>query len=424
MVTPAGATKTVILVFPSGSQFARSNLRALERAGMLSLFCTTIAWRIGTGLAGRLPQSLRDLLKARNFNEIASQRIRSFPLREIVNRTIGKANLPILTRHETGWASSDAVSRALDASVSRLIRKGTVGASAVYGYEYAALQTLEAAAQAGMRRFYELPIGYWRAGLEILTEESERNPDWAPTLEILRDSKEKWERKDAELLTAEHVVVPSDFVRDTLRAHPGMTATIDVIPYGAPSPRPTVLQSRSRPPKLRVLYVGHLSQRKGISYLFEAMRRLTRVATLTLVGPKMQGQCPALAAELRQHTWLGVVPHGRVLDIMAQHDLFVFPSLFEGFAQVILEAMAQGLPVITTHNSGGSMAIDEGVDGFLVPIRDPDAIVDRVMTLAGDRERLEAMSRAALLKAERMSWIAREKAFIRVLCERLGVPTP
>ena len=417
---PDSDNPTVVLVFPSGSQFARSNLRALSRSRMLEAFCTTIAWRGGRRVLGLVPGGLRELLEARVFDEVEDRQLRTFPLREIVNRIAHRTGLPLLTRHETGWASSDGVSRALDASVARLIRRRHLRAAAVYGYDYAAQWSLEAAAEAGMRRFYELPIGYWRAAQHILGEEGERNPEWAMTIESLRDSPEKHARKDAELRLAEHVVVPSEFVRDTLAEHPAMTASIDVIPYGAPAPRAPAVEPRPRAPRLRLLYVGHLSQRKGISYLFAAMRRLANVASLTLVGPRIGGDCPALDGELARHTWLGAVPHGRVLEIMAEHDLLVFPSLFEGLAQVIPEALAQGLPVIATRNSGATAVIDDGEDGFIVPIRDPDAIAARVTELAEDRNRLEAMRRAALLKAAERSWAAREERFIAMMRARLG----
>src|SRR5262249_22113069 len=146
----------------------------------------------------------------------------------------------------------------------------------------------------------------------IMTEERERNPEWASTIELLRDSSDKQARKDAEVAMADHIVVPSDFVRTTLQEHPTVTATVDVIPYGAP-------EARYSPPgasphagsALRLLYVGNLTQSKGLSYLFAAMVALRGVATLTLVGAKPVVDCRALTNALKQHTWLGPVPHDR-----------------------------------------------------------------------------------------------------------------
>ena len=411
----------VLLAFPSSNQNVRADLRALERAGLLTLFCTTIA--LGNSpLSGILPPTIRHELARRSFEGIPGARIKTFPWREAARLLATRLGLSGVARHEIGWASYDSVSQAFDREVARYIRRGKAPASAVYAYEYAALRIFKAAAERGMRRFYELPIGYWRAGLRIMTEEHERNPEWAPTIDLLKDSPRKQERKDVEIGSADHIIVPSEFVRGTLREHPSVTATVDVISYGAPRANPAAVAARGRATRLRLLYVGHLSQRKGLSYLFDAMRCLKGIATLTLVGQKPDNECAALEAELRQHNWLGTMPHARVLEVMAQHDVFVFPSLFEGLALVVLEAMAQGLPIITTVNSGATGAIEEGKEGFVVPIRDSDAIAAWVLELARDRERLDAMSTAALAKAERMSWAAREAAFVATLRRRLQWP--
>jgi glycosyltransferase involved in cell wall biosynthesis len=418
MTGASGGEGSVLLAFPSSNQNVRADVAALQRAGMLAAFCTTIAWQRGSLLSRLLPASLRQELERRAFEGVDPRRIRTFPLRELVRQGASRLGLSALARHETGWASVDAVSRSFDARVARLIRSGRIKASAVYAYDYAALGTFEAAAAVGMRRFYELPTGYWRAGKRLLEEERELSPEWAATMEILADSPAKQARKDAELAAAERIVVPSGFVRETLGEHPGLTAEIAVIPYGAPPP---ALPAERRPAgELRVLYVGHLSQQKGISYLFAAMRELRGAAQLTLVGGKAGGRCPALDAELDRHEWLGPVPHARVLEVMREHDVLVFPSLFEGFGLVILEAMAQGLPVVATANTAGPEVIEEGVDGFVVPIRDPLAIARRVLDLARDRDRLAAMSAAALRKAARMSWQAREVLFIRALRGWMG----
>jgi glycosyltransferase involved in cell wall biosynthesis len=408
----------LILSFPGINQNVRAALRALQGNRMLSIFCTTLAWSSSSRLMSILPFRVRKELSRRTLDEVEPGRIVRFPLKEIQRIAAHKLGISALTRHETGWASVDAVSQDLDGKVARLIRRGEArGARGVYAYEYCALRTFRAAAESGLRRFYELPIGYWRAGRRLMEEERELQPDWAVTIETLRDSPEKLSQKDLELESANHIIVPSDFVRDTLREHPSLTATIDVIPYGAPAAmkRPRTALS----PKLRLLYVGHLSQRKGLSYLFQAMRKLEGLVSLTLIGRLPEEECPALMRELERHEWLGTLTHERVLEVMARHDVMVFPSLFEGFALVILEAMARGLPVITTPNSGGSMAIEDGKDGFIVPIRDPDAIAERITWLTRDRNRLSAMSIAASNKADSMSWLAYEKTFSRILRSRL-----
>jgi glycosyltransferase involved in cell wall biosynthesis len=111
------------------------------------------------------------------------------------------------------------------------------------------------------------------------------------------------------------------------------------------------------------------------------------------------------------------VPHARVFEIMAQHDVLVFPSLIEGFGAVILEAMSRGLPVITTPNTAGPDLIEEGIDGYIVPIRDADAIAERLTALAEDRSRLAAMADAARRKAAGLPWERYERRLAGLMAD-------
>ena len=102
----------------------------------------------------------------------------------------------------------------------------------------------------------------------------------------------------------------------------------------------------------------------------------------------------------------------------------VFPSLFEGFGLVMLEAMANGLVVITTPNTGAPDFFSEGEDGFIVPIRDAEAIAEKLEMLSHDRERLAAMSQAAMRKAMLHSWRYYRDRLVNIVREALAGDTP
>ena len=85
--------------------------------------------------------------------------------------------------------------------------------------------------------------------------------------------------------------------------------------------------------------------------------------------------------------------------------MFAFPTLGDGFGVVIQEAMCTGTPVITTPCGGGPECIDDGVDGWIVPPRDIDALVDRLRACAADRDRTYAVGKAARARAERFTWL-------------------
>src|SRR5690606_26233541 len=133
-----------------------------------------------------------------------------------------------------------------------------------------------------------------------------------------------------ELAEADCVVVASSFTCRSLTRCPEPPHRIEVVPYGAPPPvvvRRDPAGDRTRP--LRALFVGRLSQLKGLADLSAAMKQLGSSVTLTLVGPRITGNCPALDRTIQSHRWFPPVPHARVLELMAEHDLLVLPSLVD-----------------------------------------------------------------------------------------------
>jgi glycosyltransferase involved in cell wall biosynthesis len=274
--------------------------------------------------------------------------------------------------------------------------------SAVYAYEDGAAATFSAARTRGLRCIYDLPIGYWRAAHALYDEEKDREPEWASTLSGTQDSPAKLARKDEELQAADLVVVASSFTRETLQMAP-VNKPVKLVIYGAPASAKAPPLDRSAG-KLRVLFVGGLGQRKGLSYLLKAVEMLGDGVELTFVGRKAADDCVPLNAATAKHRWRPSLPHAEVLEEMKRHDVLLFPSLFEGFGLVILEAMSQGLPVITTSHTAGPDVIRDGVDGFIVPIRSPEEMARRLDQLASDPALLAAMKVAAWERARQFTW--------------------
>ena len=108
--------------------------------------------------------------------------------------------------------------------------------------------------------------------------------------------------------------------------------------------------------------------------------------------------------ELKDFTFEAGRPNAGVLELMRSCDVFCLPSLAEGRALVMQEAMSQGLPLLITPNTGGEDLIEEGVTGFLVPIRRPDQIAEKISWFADNRAALPQMSRAAQNKASQLTW--------------------
>jgi starch synthase len=411
----------VLVSHATGNANVRNVVRGLAASNLLDSYETTIAC-FGSGFWHSLscmPGGAE--IRRRSYDESLRERTSTYPWREAVRLLSLRLGWSHLVSGEAGYASVYSVGMDLDRKVASVLRHKFV--NAVYCYEDTALETFREAKRQGLRCLYDLPIGYWRAGRRLLADEAERRPEWLPTMAGLKDSEEKLARKDAELRLADRILVASSFTKMTLQECPFPIAPITVIPYGANdvlSPQDKVVRS-SAGSVLRILFVGGLSQRKGIADLFEAVDTLGAQVELTVIGRRPAAPCQALDSALRKHRWIESLPREQILEQMRAHDVLVFPSLFEGFGLVVTEALSQGLPVITTPHTCGPDVLTDGEDGFMVPIRDPQAIAEKLELLHRDRERLAAMSEAASEKAKMLTWESYRHGIVTVVREALSL---
>jgi glycosyltransferase involved in cell wall biosynthesis len=391
----------VILSHPVGNQNVRQALAALHGKELLERYYTSVYWDKEWPVNRWLPNRLRSELNRRCYPQTPGSMIDLTPTREAMRLLATKFGLQGLTRRDEAPLSIMQVSRALDATVAAAITRHP--SRAVYTYADSALKTFRAAHRQGMTCIYELTGGHWRFNTELLREEAALQPEYASTIEILGRSPEFLERADEELAMADVVIVPSRFVQRTLEDASVPAGKLFVVPYGAHEHMDLPLRAPRTGSELRVLFVGALTQGKGISYAIDAVKMVSSLAELTLIGKKV-GSSRGVDAAVRENRWIESMPHSAVLEEMLKHDVLVLPSISEGFGLVIAEALSCGLPVITTHNSGGPEIIREGREGYLVPIRSASAIAEKLEILALDREQLESMSQAAFRRAQECTW--------------------
>lgn len=410
---------SVVVVHPTGNANVRNLLTGLAQKQLLAEYHTTIAvFGSGFGAAvARLPGL--SAFGRRRYPELLRPMTKTHPWRECLRNLSLKTRWMWPVENEKGCASIDAVIRSLDRTASKRLRR--IGANAIYAFEDGALECFLAARTLGMKCVYEHPVGYWRKVQRLMREEVELKPEWAATMRGLADSEEKLARKDAELASADSIIVASSFSRESLNEYPGSLPPIKIVPYGAPSAfdlRDSGALHKSGP--LKVLFVGGLGQMKGLSYMFRAVEMLGKEVALTVIGRKPFAGVPALERALKMARWIDSLPHHEILHQMATHDVLVFPSLSEGFGMVVTEALSQGLPVITTPHTCGPDVLTEGKDGFVVPIRDSQAIAEKLELLHRDRDRLAAMSEAASKKAKTLTWECYRRGVVEAVREALA----
>jgi glycosyltransferase involved in cell wall biosynthesis len=409
----------ILLSHPTANQNVRQAVLAFAEAGLLDEFWTCINWReksLLDSLASGFPR-LRRELRRRSFVRELQPYIHTVGWREWGRQFIGQLGWQRWLGGESGVFGIDAVYQSIDRRVAKRIATGLTS-KVVYAYDDGAVATFRAAKARGILCIYEHPIVHWRTVRRYQEEEAELRPEWVATLSALTDSAEKLARKDEELGLADAVITPASFAKQSILEGKMVTAPIHVLPYGTTSsatsawPRPSV-------DKLRVIFVGALTQAKGLGYLLDAVEKLGDQIEFSLVGRRVSAEVP-VPATLGKYRWIPSLPHPELLQEMSRHDVLVLPSLHEGFGLVMTEAMSQGLVVITTSHTAGPDLISDGTDGFIIPIRSSEAIEEKLILLSREKERCRAMQEAAKQKALTFQWENYRRRLVELAREVVG----
>jgi len=269
-----------------------------------------------------------------------------------------------------------------DRSIARQLEP----ADLVVAWSGMALHTHRRARSLGARTVVERGSAHIAYQCEIIDDELRR---WG----LGGNAADPWmlDKELREYEETDAIGIASDFVRRSFVAKGVPESKLIQVPYGVDL-RAFRPGARSKP-GFRAVYAGVLSLRKGIPDLLEAARRAS--VELWLLGSRRPEIERFLRDYAADHTWLGAVPQARLPEYYREADVFVIASLEDGYAMVVPQALACGLPVICTVNTGAAELIEEGVNGFVVPIRDPDAIARSLCALRDDPDRLAAMKVAA-----------------------------
>ena len=255
--------------------------------------------------------------------------------------------------------ASDAAFAYVDAVAAKRVHSPV---SAVFAREDCCFKTFDRAKKLGLKRIYQLPTAYWEQVKDLMETEEAQFAGVGETSENAVDfAKKRTERKTAELDSAQYVLCPSSFVRDSLPEHRRPIAK--TIPFAID----TNGESNPLERKRVFLYAGNITMRKGIHRLLLAWRRLNAYRTheLRLVGDMFLSE--KFLGDFRgMFTHIPRVSSAELNRHYAEASAFVFNAMADGFGHVFLEAMSHAVPVIASKNCGAPDVIEHGRNGLLI----------------------------------------------------------
>jgi glycosyltransferase involved in cell wall biosynthesis len=281
--------------------------------------------------------------------------------------------------------------------------------ASLFMYSYYASQAFHPDYERPDLRFYYALQAHPASLKAILMEEMERTPFAKASLESTYEfslDKHDFDIFCQEPLWANGWVVASSFTGSTLIEHGVPAEAIHIVPYGVThenfSIRP---QAPAKDQPFTIIYVGNINQLKGVTYLLDAMRLLKTNNIRLVICTRFITYPELLEPYADLHIDIKTGLSGAMLaEAIHRADVFVFPSLGDGFGHVILEAMACGVPVIASTNSCGPDVIVEGEDGFVVPIRSAQAIAEKLAWGIDHRSELAIMGEKAAVQASHFTW--------------------
>ncbi|MBD3387329.1 MAG: glycosyltransferase [Candidatus Altiarchaeales archaeon] len=283
----------------------------------------------------------------------------------------------------------------------RLASRKIVDCDVFHGWSLQSLHSMRSARERGALAVLERPNSHILTQKRILDEEFRRWDVKGRHVEDAEVSRGLIEYEEADVIS-----VPSEFVRQSFIEEGVSKSKVHVTPYGYDSD--VFSPGEKADDTFRVLFAGHISCRKGVPYLLEAWERLgLEDAELVLVGkvfPEMREMLGEYTGRFDNITVKGMVPSSQMVAEYRKASVFALPTLEEGFALVLFEALACGLPVITTPNSGGADIIDDGSGGFIVPVRDAESLADRIKYLHENPDEAGSIGSSAVECVRDYTW--------------------
>lgn len=387
----------VIVSHPTGNQNSRNTVIALEKNNLLDTFYTSLGI-YDDSILNKLNFGFFKDISRRSYSKELRGKIKYHPNLELLRLMAIKFKMTKFYKSQDSKFSVQNIFEDFDRFVAKEISKSDI--NLIYSYAGTSYHTFVEASRHKIHKIYEQHGCYWSFFEEIAKQEIQDNLPWANSINISLLEYRHKDRLELELEMADTIVVASKFCANSVPEH--FKNKTFVIPYGFPKSIDNVDYKNNK--RLKILFVGNLSQLKGLSYLFDAVDPYKNFLELSLIGSLPSNETDILNDKLKNHNYLGTMSHDKVLEQMRLHDLLLFPTLLDAFGMVISEAMSQGIPVITTENSAGFELIDHGKNGWVIPARSTEAIKEIIESILSNPKLTAEMGEEALKKSKMRSW--------------------
>jgi glycosyltransferase involved in cell wall biosynthesis len=388
-----------VIVVHRGARDGYQVAAALAGAGLLERLVTDLYWPRDRPWASLLHPSVQRVFARRNHPGLPSSLVHQTPVSGITSFVLEKIKaLPFELRRKA--------IRSTDATLGRVAGKLAAETNSwLLSYSYYGYDAFRSYGQPGsLFQLHPHPLSVRR----ILERELADHPDCAVSLRKeweLSLPREDFDRLIVETRIAKQFLVASSFTRRTLIENGALPQSIQVIPYGVDLRRFTPPETpREISGPLRLLFVGTITQRKGIKSLLDALHLLGGAPVELTVCGRVIDDLAIFKPFEKQVRLRPSVGFEELPPVYRAADLFVFPSLAEGFGHVLLEALASGLPVLSTTHTAAPDLIEEGREGFVIEPRRPDLIASRIEWAIQNRRQLREMQLAARSRAEQFTW--------------------
>jgi glycosyltransferase involved in cell wall biosynthesis len=229
-----------------------------------------------------------------------------------------------------------------------------------------------------------------------------------PKFDFIEENFEPQNELTDSLIYIDKFIVPSDFVTDSLIDLKVSMNKIKIIPFGVDISKFKPIDNKND--KFRVAFSGNVNNRKGVKYLVKAWKELNlENSELNFYGRVY----PEVLKYFKDSKKYNINLRGfvNIKEELPKNDLYVFPSLMEGSSKSVYEAMACGMPVITTYNAG-SIVLD-GIDGYIVPVQDTDVLKKKIKIFYNDRTKLLLSGKNARKNVKNYTWDSYGKKIVK-----------